>query len=80
MHVKDKPATPHAPRVSIELDAVVARVRAEFLEMPGLRLTSAQAARLWGLEAVTCEAVIDTLVHSRFLRRTPAGVIIRTTA
>ena len=29
------------------------RIRGEFLEMPGLRLTSAQAARLWHVDAAT---------------------------
>ena len=29
---------------------ILDRVQSEFLEMPGLRLTSAQAARLWSLD------------------------------
>ena len=62
---------------ALEFDAVVRRVRAEFLEMPGLRITMPQAARLWGLEAATCEAVIDALVRSRFLQRSTAGHIMR---
>ena len=33
--------------------ALVHRVRGEFLEMPGLRLTRAQAQRLWGLDEET---------------------------
>jgi hypothetical protein len=61
----------------MEFDYVVQRVRGEFLEMPGLRLTVAQAQRLWGLDAIACEAVIDALVRSRFLRRTPAGNVTR---
>ena len=28
-------------------------MQGEFLEMPGLRLTAAQARRLWGLDAAT---------------------------
>jgi hypothetical protein len=62
---------------AVEFDAVVRRVRAEFLEMPGLRVTVAQAARLWGLEATTCEAVIEALVHSHFLQRSTAGRVMR---
>lgn len=61
----------------MELEAVVQRIRAEFNEMPGLRLTLAQATRLWGLEQRTCEAVIDVLVRREFLRRTACGSIIR---
>ena len=46
----------------MELDAIVRRIREEFREMPGLRLTVAQATRLWGLEHETCRAVIERLV------------------
>ena len=45
-------------------------VRAEYLEDPGPHLTKAQIQRLWGLDAKTCDALIHTLVESRFLRRT----------
>ena len=38
------------------------RVRGEYREMPGLRLTVAQAARLFNLEAGQCGQVLDTLV------------------
>lgn len=61
----------------MELEHIVHRVREEFLEMPGLRLTPAQAKRLWGLEHEMCRAVIDTLVSTAFLRWTPAGTITR---
>jgi hypothetical protein len=43
------------------------RVRAEFLELPGLRLTRAQAARLWTLDSVLCERVLSMLVEEHFL-------------
>ena len=43
----------------MELDRMLlCRVREEFREMPGLRLTPAQASRLWGLEPETCTAVV----------------------
>jgi hypothetical protein len=61
----------------MDLEAIVRRVRNEFHEMPGLRLTPAQATRLWGLERDTCRAVIDTLVAAAFLRWTPAGAVTR---
>jgi hypothetical protein len=66
----------------LELDAfdfqqVVERVRGEFLEMPGLRLTIPQAARLWGLDTPSCEAVVDVLVRCDFLQRTASGVVAR---
>ena len=58
-------------------DAVLNRLRAEFLEMPGLQLTTEQAGRLWGLEPRACRAVIDSLIGAAFLRWTPAGRITR---
>ena len=61
----------------MDLDIVLRRVREEFREMPGLRLTPAQATRLWGLERDTCSKVIDTLVAAAFLRWTPAGSVTR---
>ena len=55
------------------MNELVGRIRAEFLEMPGLRLTVAQASRLWGLDEGACRHVIDVLVGSSFLRWTPGG-------
>jgi hypothetical protein len=46
------------------------RAQAEYLEMPGLQLTEAQAARLWSFDSALCSAVLTTLVESRFLVRT----------
>jgi Fic family protein len=54
------------------------RIRGEFLEMPGLRLTSEQAARLWHVDAATCTAVLSRLVADRFLTRTRSGAYVRT--
>jgi hypothetical protein len=50
-------------------DPLIARVCAEFLEMPGMQLTRRQAQRLWGCDAETCVRVIDALIAARFLRR-----------
>jgi hypothetical protein len=48
-------------------EALVARVRGEFREMPGLRLTLAQARRLWQVDAATCTLVLQVLVEEGFL-------------
>ena len=60
------------------------RVRGEFVEMPGLRLTLAQAARLFHLEAARCERVLAALVESgvlsvsgRMFVRTESGPRLR---
>lgn len=62
------------------LDELLPRVRGEYFEMPGLYLTVAQAARLWGLEAVVCEALLSRLVASGFLRQTAAGAFALATS
>jgi hypothetical protein len=46
------------------------RAQADFMEMPGLQLTEAQAARLWCFDSELCSRVLATLVESRFLMRT----------
>jgi hypothetical protein len=43
------------------------RIRAEFLEMPGLRLKSEQVQRLCGVERALCQMVLDGLVDAKFL-------------
>ncbi|MEO8682444.1 MAG: hypothetical protein ABI665_25575 [Vicinamibacterales bacterium] len=47
--------------------ALLDRVRGEFLEMPGLRLTPAQAARLWGVSDPIARGLLTTLAETRFL-------------
>jgi hypothetical protein len=49
------------------------RIQAEFLEMPGLRLTEPQARRLWDLDAISCSTVVSVLVEGGFLFRTSEG-------
>lgn len=60
---------------TVEFHALVERARGEFLEMPGLRLTIPQAARLWGLDADSCSRIIDALVGSSFLRWSADGTV-----
>ena len=58
------------------IDELLQRAQGEFLEMPGLRLTPAQAQRLWGLRSSTCDVVLSTLLEKRFLRRTRDGAFV----
>jgi hypothetical protein len=53
------------------------RIRSEYLEMPGLCLTLAQACRLWGLDRRTCRSVVDRLVTSGFLAVSERGTYVR---
>jgi len=59
------------------MNELVRRIRSEFLEMPGLRLTVTQASRLWGLDEGACRRVIDALIGSSFLRWTTDGAVAR---
>ena len=54
------------------------RARSEFNEMPGLRLTVAQAARLWALDGQTSELILERLVAVGFLSRGSRGAYLRT--
>jgi hypothetical protein len=53
------------------------RMRAEFIEMPGLMLTLPQAARLWCLTAPQAQSGLTELVDAGFLMRDPRGVYRR---
>jgi hypothetical protein len=53
------------------------RLRTEFLEMPGLRLTSAQVQRLCGIERTICQLVLDSLVDAKFLCMKTDGAYAR---
>ena len=55
------------------------RIRAEYLEMPGLRLTVEQARRLCGVERAACQRVLDMLVERKFLCVKPDGAYARLT-
>ena len=56
---------------------VLRRVQGEYIEMPGLRLTTAQAQRLWGLDRAACDALLNALVDAKFLFRTRDGAFVR---
>lgn len=58
-------------------DLLLYRIRGEFLEMPGLRLTIEQASRLWHLDAAICASALMRLVADHFLTRTRHGAYVR---
>jgi hypothetical protein len=55
---------------------LLTRIKGEFQEMPGLRLTTRQAGRLFGLDAGSCEQVLSHLVDHKFLRITRDGAFV----
>ena len=65
------------PEYARTTEEVLRRVQGEFLEMPGLRLTEAQARRMWGLDAASCGALLGALVDAQFLFRTRDGAFMR---
>ena len=56
---------------------VLQRVQGEYRDMPGLKLTEAQAQRLLGIDCDACAVVLSTLIERRFLRRTGNGLYVR---
>ena len=61
------------------LEDLVRRIQSEFTEMPGLRLTQAQAQRLWNLDALMCESLLSALIDVGFVARTRDGAFVRST-
>ncbi len=55
-------------RIRERIDALQ-RIRGEYIEMPGLTLTIAQASRLWRLEPSLCKDLLGRLVSEGFLKR-----------
>lgn len=64
-------------RAQQSFDEVLRRVQGEYTEMPGLRLTAAQAQRLWGLDRAACDTLLGALVDAKFLYRTRDGAFVR---
>lgn len=48
-------------------DALLTRLRAVFVDMPGLWLKAEQVQRLCSIERTQCKMVLDALVDERFL-------------
>jgi hypothetical protein len=67
-------------RSKVTFAELLCRIRAEYLEMPGLRLTAPQARCLFGLDAETWDAVLTALVDAKFLSRTHNGMFARRTS
>ena len=70
----------HMTTGQFTLPEVLRRIRAEYGESPGMRLTKAQVQRFWQLDAPTCEVVIAQLLDTGFLRRTRADFYVRADA
>ena len=61
------------------LEQLIKRAKAEFVEMPGLKLTIEQSSRLWGIEPAQCKTLLHALVRRNFLAVTDDGQYLRAT-
>ena len=52
---------------------LVERIHAEYEALPSLKLTVAQACRLWSADEASCQVALDTLVREGVLWLTPSG-------
>jgi hypothetical protein len=59
-----------------DANATLWRIRGEYMEMPGLKLTVPQAARLWHLDQPSIEQLLNVLVADGVLHRTAAGAYL----
>jgi hypothetical protein len=60
--------------LNVSGEELLRRIRAEYQEMPGLRLTASQAQCLFGLDSETWDAVVATLLDAKFLSRGHNGL------
>jgi hypothetical protein len=49
-------------------EQIMRRIRAEYREMPDMRLRPEQVQRLCGIEGAMCKEALDALVDAKFLR------------
>jgi hypothetical protein len=66
-----------ADPITFDVDGMLQIIRAEFLEMPGMRLTRAQFRRLWHLSELDCERLVTDLIAIGFLEERAHGAIGR---
>jgi hypothetical protein len=58
-----------ASAAAVVIVKLAQRIREEFEESPGLRVTIDEGARFWGLDEDVCEIVLSELVVDGFLTR-----------
>ena len=64
-------------RSASDLDQALGdRIRSEYEEMPGMRLTLSQAARLFDLEAARCALILGNLVKDGALSSTEGTFVL----
>ena len=66
------------PQMTV-IEDMLTRLRAEYMEMPGLRLKVGQPQRLCGIDQTMCQLVLDSLLESKFLCLKSDGAYARAT-
>ena len=56
-----------------EIRDIAARIIGEYVEQPGLKLTLAEASRLFGIDVATCSGVLEMLAQRGPFLKTPSG-------
>lgn len=65
------------PRQTRRLKEALARVQHLFMEIPGVKLTTADAARLSGLDRQVCRELLHNLLETGFLEQRLGGIFVR---
>jgi hypothetical protein len=77
LNLCDLTANPGERDQIMNIEHIATRIRTEFHEMPGLRLTLPQAQRLWGLAPDVCDRVVDVLIDRAVLQRCGTALRLR---
>jgi DNA-binding response OmpR family regulator len=56
-------------QLAITREDALKRIRSDYFELPGLKLTAVQGARLWGVGIEVCATLLNELTSKGFLRR-----------
>ena len=59
--------------VIVSKDEMLRRIHGDYLEMPDLRLSRAQAQRVWELDERTCTDLLESLTKDGLLERSHDG-------
>ena len=59
------------------IGTLVLRMQDAFLDTPGLTLTVREAEHRFGVDEITCQAILGVLADAGVLARTPHGVYSR---
>jgi hypothetical protein len=59
------------------IEHLVMRIQDDFLRTPWLALTSATASERFGVDSLTCEAVLNALADANVVSRSRQGIYVR---